>query len=136
MALIKSANYEPKRLQWLAELNDMGEQTVRDLLANGRASSTKTLWAQQWLDEIDQERSDALDAKREASQSEQTEIARSARDAAWSAADAAREAATAAREQALAAKTANTIATVALIAAIIAMAISIIGLFVQARPSP
>lgn len=97
-----------------AELDRLGEEQVRENLlrkAYGDVGS-KHDFVLEWLRVKESER-------KEASQSEQTEIARSAKDAAWAAAEAARDAA---RE----AKTANTIAKTALAIAIIAIVVSIV----------
>lgn len=102
-----------------ADLEVLGEAEVRKRAAMGLygTSNKKRRYVDQWLDQLVRSRSDA-------SQAEQIDIARSAKDAAWAAADAAREAA---RE----ARTANTIAKVALASAIVAIVVSIVGFFVN-----
>jgi hypothetical protein len=77
-----------------------------------------------WLEGKDQE----SERRREASQAEQIEIARSAKDAAWAAALAAERAATAAEK-------ANIRATIALVIAAISIAATIIGVWVVHRDS-
>jgi hypothetical protein len=95
--------------------SELGEAKVRDNLAKGLFTSEWRPHAERWLAKFDHER-------RESSQAESLEIAKSAKDAAWVAAEAARDAA---RE----ASKANTIATLALIAAVIAIAVSIVAVF-------
>lgn len=99
-----------------AKCRQLGEEQVRQIVANRSGTPEWLAEAERWLLQIDRE------AEKD-SQAESLEIARSAKDAAWEAANAARDAA---RE----AKTANTIATLALIAAAVAIAISIIAIFV------
>ncbi len=94
-----------------------GVAAVRDQLTRGLLDAQTEKVAIKWLQAKEREATDA-------SQAEQLEIARSAKDAAWAAAEAARDAA---RE----AKTANIIATLALIAAAIAIAISIVAAFLD-----
>lgn len=99
-----------------AECRKMGEEKVRQIVADRSGTPEWLAAAENWLLQIDR-------AAEKASQVENLEIARSAKDAAWEAANAARDAA---RE----AKTANIIATVALVAAAIAIAVSIVAIFV------
>jgi len=106
------------REEFWAKLDATGEEQIRLNLGRdvyGMPKAAHHVWATEWLRQHDQARSDA-------SHSEQIDIARSAKDAAWSAANAAREAAAEAKK-------ANMIATLALIAAIPAIAISIIAIF-------
>ena len=114
------------RKSFWAELETLGEESVRVRIMTGAYApkSAKRQLAEEWIRKKDQERADDLEARKLASQSEQIDIARDAKDAAWAAADAARDAA---RE----AKKANIIATLALIAAIPAIAISLIALFLR-----
>src|SRR3990172_2933812 len=100
------------RESFWAELEELGEEEVRTRVSTGTYSSgnKKRELAQQWL-------SDSERARNEASQSEQIDIARSAKDAAWEAAKEARDAKKHAR-------IANKIATAALAMAIIAMIIA------------
>lgn len=98
-----------------AKCRELGEEEVRRIVADRSGTPQWLAEAEKWLLQIDR-------ADEKVSQSENLEIARSAKDAAWEAANAARDAA---RE----AKTANTIATLALIAAAIAIAVSIVAVF-------
>lgn len=123
---------------WRRQFEDMGVNQVRARLLEW--IGPLKLSATRWLAEKDQ------DATRlaEASMSEQMEIARSAKDAAFEANKLASEANSIAREAAAsaraaadaavvnahAARTNNIIATLAIIAATIAIAISIIGIFI------
>jgi hypothetical protein len=104
-----------------AELEEAGEETVRDNLLAKRYGdvSNKKAFAEEWL-------AQKARARNESSQSEQIEIARSAKDAAWEAASAARVAADEAREQSRIARAANTRATIALIIATFGAIVSII----------
>jgi ferric-dicitrate binding protein FerR (iron transport regulator) len=105
------------RYELIRQMEAAGETRVREaLMRGGYATHLKPL-VQEWLKKEEANRL-ALD------QSEQLEIARSNKDAAWAAAEAAREAARHA-------KTANMIATLALVAAVIAIAVSIVGLFIS-----
>jgi hypothetical protein len=99
------------------DLERAGEAKVRDQMTRGLLDAQTEMVARKWLQVKERERADA-------SQAEQIEIARSAKDAAWAAAEAARDAA---RE----AKTANIIATLALIGAAIAIAVSIVAAFLR-----
>jgi hypothetical protein len=119
-----------------AQLEEDGEEKVRDNLLSKRYGdvSNKKAFAEEWLAQRER-------ARNEASQSEQIEIARSAKDAAWEAAAAAREAAAAARlaadearEQSRIARAANTRATIALIIATLGVIASIIIPLIS-RPS-
>lgn len=90
-----------KFLEWEAE----GEESVRTKYKLGNFAGDKKALVELWLEGKDQ-------ARREASQSESLDIARSAKDAAWVAAEAAREASRAA-------SSANRLAKIALSVAII-----------------
>lgn len=92
------------------ELEEAGEQAVRDKRAANLFASKKLGQIDEWLKRKDQDR-------RDLSQSEQIEIARSAKDAAW--------------EAARAAKTANTRATIALAIAIVSAIAVIIDILVK-----
>jgi hypothetical protein len=91
-----------------------GEQHVRDNLAAGHYVGFKRKCAVEWLERFERLRADA-------SHSEEIEIARSAKDAAWDAAAAAREANRLAIQANKIAMTAATIAVVAAAAAILAL---------------
>lgn len=118
------------REEFWAELEEAGEEEVRARVNTGRYTSgnKKRELAQQWLDKKVHERAELSERRKEASQSEQIEIARSAKDAAWSAAEAARSAAAEAREQSRMARAANIRATIALIIATISATTLIIDL--------
>lgn len=107
--------------QFWSELDELGEEVVRKrVIAKVYGSGNNKLeLAQEWLRRKEQSRDSAFKA-------EQTDIARSAKDAAWSAAEAAREAA----KQA---KAANTRATIALVIATISTIATIVTAFL--RPS-
>jgi hypothetical protein len=94
----------------LAELKKWGEDNVRHLLASHQLSAVYHEPALRWIEEIDRASTEESERRRAASQAEQIDIARSAKDAAW--------------EAARAAKTANTIAITAVVMAIIAIIIS------------
>lgn len=105
-----------------AELEALGEEQVRERLATkryGNVGDRKAL-AEEWLRVQEESRKDA-------SQSAQIEIARSAKDAAWSAAEAASEAASEAREHSRIARAANTRATIALIIAAASAIAAVMG---------
>ena len=91
---------------------EMGEKKVRLLLETKQLNRTVTLLAVEWLAPKDQE----LVRLREASQAEQTEIARSDKDAAWAAARAAQKA--------------NTTATIALVIATISAIAAIVSMWI------
>ena len=116
-----------------------GEATVRSRVGMGHHSpynAEHRALAVVWLDEMDRARDAEAAAHNDASQAEQIEIARSAKDAAWAAAEAAREAAREAVRANTHATTANRIASAALAAAVIAIAVSIYGLLHRAATSP
>ena len=89
---------------------EMGEEKVRQTVAQGGGRPEWIAHAKEWLAQFDHER-------KLASQAESLEIATSAKDAAW--------------EAARTAKTANIIATLALVAAMIAIAVSIVSAFLR-----
>jgi len=95
-----------------------GEAAVRQAIEDKFLTGGLRMSALAWL----ARKEEARRLQSEASQAEQIDIARSAKDAAWAAAEAARDAANEAR-------TANMTARLALAAAVIAIAVSIIGLF-------
>jgi hypothetical protein len=105
-----------------AELKKWGEENVRNLLATNQLSLVYRDPALRWIEEIDRASAEESERRKDASQVEQAEIARSAKDAAWAASRAAERAATAAEE-------ANTRATIALIIAAISITATIIGMF-------
>ena len=90
----------------LARFEEMGEDAVRILAYTQRFTTKNQRLAIKWLAQKYQE----LERRREASQTEQTDIARSAKDAAW--------------EAGRVAKKANTIAIIAVTMAIVAIIIS------------
>ncbi|MGH8614315.1 MAG: hypothetical protein ACREYF_20375 [Gammaproteobacteria bacterium] len=94
----------------LAELKKWGEDNVRHLLASNQLSVVFHEPALRWIEEIDQASAEESERRREASQAEQIDITRTAKDAAW--------------EATRAANKANTIATIAVVMAIIAIIIS------------
>ena len=98
--------------EWIAQLEGMGVTLVRSELERGKISPHRVHLTATWLSAKDKE----AEAGREASKSEQIELARRASEAAD-------RAATAAELQAIEARRANKRATVALVIAII----SIIG---------
>jgi len=105
-------------------LEDSGEAQVRLMMHTGSMPVPYNARAIEWLSKKDHENQRLS----EASQAEQIDIARSAKDAAWVAADAAREAAREAKKANQLAASANRIAALALIAAAIAIVVSVMGL--------
>jgi hypothetical protein len=105
-------------LSEISYLEALGEAQVRRLISNGGLPDTLRPAAIKWLADIDHD-SERL---KEASQAEQIDIARSAKDAAWAAARAADRAATAAEK-------ANARATIALIIAIISVISTVVGIW-------
>ena len=99
---------EDQKLKIWTICEERGEEWVREGVAQCRWGERNLPFVQLWLERRESARNDASNA-------EQIDIARSAKDAAW--------------EAARAAKSANTIATLALIAAVIAIAVSILGAF-------
>jgi hypothetical protein len=89
-----------------ARFEEMGEEAVRILAYTAGFATTNQRLAIKWLAQKDQE----SERRRDASQAEQIDLARSANDAAW--------------EAARAAKTANTIAIIAVVIAIVAIIMS------------
>jgi uncharacterized membrane protein len=87
----------------LARFEEMGEEAVRIHVHTFSFNTAHQRLAIKWLAQKDQE----LERRRDASQAEQIDISRSAKDAAW--------------EAARAANKANTIATIAVVMAIIAI---------------
>jgi hypothetical protein len=126
---------EVNEKELFAELEALGEAEVRIGVAKhiyGNATR-KRLLVDEWLRSKERTRA-------EASASEEIEIARSAKDAAWEAAEAASRAATAAERAAdtadraaVIAKAANARATIAIILTAIMAAAAVIGLFLQGR---
>jgi hypothetical protein len=112
-----------------AEFEADGEETVRNNLALGKYREENRRYAERWIEIRERSKIDASNA-------EQLDIARSAKNAAVEAAAAARVAADAALEQAAAAreanavaKEANTITRIALLIAIVAAVGAILILF-------
>lgn len=103
--------------EWSAFFEGLGESELRRRINTGGWPQTLLALAMKWLDRRDQE-SERLKL---ASQAEQIEIARSAKDAAWAAARAAERAATAA-------EAANRRATIAIVTAVVSIIITITGL--------
>jgi hypothetical protein len=108
---------------WFAELAKMGRERVRDRLDHGTISPAFESLTWDWLSKEEAEEK----GRREASNSEQIEIARRASIAAERAASEATRQATAAEAQALEARRANTRATIALIIAIVSIIATTIG---------
>jgi hypothetical protein len=108
---------EQERL-WIQELGNMGRERVRASLDHNTISPAYVSLSWDWLskEETDEKR------RREASNSEQIEIARSASEVAL-------RAASAAERQATAAERANTRATIALTIAILSMIVSVIAIW-------
>jgi CHASE3 domain sensor protein len=101
----------------LAQLKEWGEDKVRRLLASNQLSLTHHEPALRWIEEIDRASAEEAEWRKDAFQEEQTEIARSAKDAAWAAARAAERA--------------NIRATIALVIASISIVITIIGFWIK-----
>ena len=111
-----------------ATLEELGEAKVRERLATGAWGKLgpKVELANVWVDEKDR-------ARASASESEQIEIARSAKEAAWVAAEAARESAIEASEASRFAKAANIRTTIMLIITAISVIATIVIFYL--RPS-
>ncbi len=104
------------------DFEKLGIEQVRKNLGTNVWDHNKKDVAREWLTFKAQEQAEESERRNEASRSEQMEIARSAKDAAWAAADAARDAAKSAR-------TANKTAMIALIIAAASASGTVIGLF-------
>jgi len=102
--------------EWIAQLEGMGVTLVRSELERGKISPHRVHLTATWLSAKDKE----AEAGREASKSEQIELARRASEAAD-------RAATAAELQAIEARRANKRATIALVIAIISIIATAIG---------
>lgn len=100
--------------EWRARFEQLGPEQVRTMMQSGGILQHQYAFALEWLAEKDQD----FARQKEASKSEQVEIARSAKDAAWAAARAAERAA-------IAAENANKRATIALIIAAISIAVTL-----------
>jgi hypothetical protein len=109
----------------LARFEEMGEAAVSLIVRTSGFATTNQRLAIKWLAQKDQE----SERRREASQAEQIDIARSAKDAAWAAARAAERAAKAAEK-------ANIRATIALIIAAISIAVTLIGIWLVHHDAP
>jgi hypothetical protein len=105
----------------LNELKQLGEAEVRHRLATNQFSLAYHPSALRWIEELDRAADEESERRKDASQAEQTEIARSAKDAAWAAARAAEKA--------------NIRATMALIIAAISIAATVVGIFIVHRDS-
>jgi hypothetical protein len=112
----------------LNELKQLGEAEVRHQLAAGLFPLSHYEPALRWIAELDRASAEESERRKDISQAEQAEIARSAKDAAWAAARAAERAA-------IAAEKANTRATIALIIAAISISATIIGIFIVHQDS-
>lgn len=110
----------------IAQMVNLGPTQVRTLIQSGSWPTHLNQTAVRWLAEQERE----AERLREASQAEQTAIARAAKDAAERASTAAERAAAAAERQALAAEKANTRATIALAIAAISIIATIISVLV------
>jgi hypothetical protein len=108
----------------LTRFEEMGEDAVRILAYTQRFTTKNQRLAIKWLAQKDQE----SERRREASQAEQINIARSAKDAAWAASSVAERAAAAAEK-------ANIRATTALVIAAISIAATIIGVWIVHQDS-
>jgi hypothetical protein len=113
----------------IAAMESLGVAQLRTRIAGGAWPSHLMGAADRWLTQQDQE----AERVRDASQREQIEIARSAKDAAVLASEAASRAAAAAERQAVAAENANKRATAALIIAALSITTTIIGIMVTHR---
>jgi hypothetical protein len=135
----------------LANMEQLGAQTVRDMVLSGRWPANYHALAKEWLHQKDTEERERDDAQRDAQTflaRRSNELAHSARDEALKANKRAEEACAMAREansiawaastsverSAETARTNNKIAIAALVAALIAIAISIVSLFVRLAP--
>jgi hypothetical protein len=107
----------------LAEIKQLGETEVRQLLATNQFTWAYHEPALRWIEELDRAAAEESERRRDASQAEETEIARSVKDAAWAAARAAERAA-------IAAEKAKTRATTALIIAAISIVATLTGIFI------
>ena len=132
----------------LANMEQLGAQTVRDMVSSGRWPANYQALAKEWLHQKETEEREQDDANRDAQMflaRKSNELARSARDQALEANKRAEEANAAAREAnsiawaasataercAEDAKANNRLAMAALAAALIAIAISLASLFVR-----
>lgn len=105
-----------------------GEAAVQHAVDAGHYSLGEAASARAWLAWRTQERRREDQARSDASQAANLEVATSAKDAAWVAAEAARDAAREAKRANQLAASANRIAALALLAAAIAIIVSVIGL--------
>lgn len=104
---------------------ELGEAKVRQRLALKDFGDIEMRLAPEWLREKEEDRARLQAERSDASQVEQIDIARSAKDAAWAAAEAARDAAREAKNANRLAVIANVIAAAAMIVAGIALIKSI-----------
>jgi hypothetical protein len=107
---------------FFAHLGSMGEAQVRLLMSTGGFPPQRNAHIIWWLAKQDEENQGV----NEAVQSEQLEIARSAKDASWVAANAAKRAA-------LAAEAANKRATIAIVIAAVSIIVTGFGLWISRR---
>jgi hypothetical protein len=115
----------------IARLEELGENQVKLLMSTGGLPTGWQPVIIEWLRTKDQEAT----RLRDASQSEQIEIARSASRAAERAAAAAERASAAAERQATAAERANTRATIALVIAIVSIIATAVSIWITHRDS-
>ena len=79
---------DPGSQRW-EEIENIGEDAVREKVSLGLYSGARLRRAKAWLEKKDQARSSESSRRKEASSSEQRRMARSAKNAAWVAAIAA-----------------------------------------------
>ena len=118
-----------RKSEFIARLEETGEEGVRENLTLGRYGGDHIGWATLWLAGIEQARAASAAASQEELARLQAAAARESADAAQVQAAEATEANRIAREARDEARTANPIATLALIAAVIAIAISSLAAF-------
>ncbi|MDX2263806.1 MAG: hypothetical protein NW215_02380 [Hyphomicrobiales bacterium] len=104
----------PDEEDLIKKLEDLGEIEVRRNLARGIYAARKKPLVENWLRNKEQERTQLATSVSTQHQDEQTQIARSAKDASWAGVEEA--------------KKANLIAWLALYVSIFALIISLIGL--------
>lgn len=135
----------------LANMEQLGAQTVRDMVLSGRWPANYRALAKEWLHQKDTEEHEQDDAQRDAQMflaRRSNELAHAAKDEALNANKRAEDANAIAREansiawaasasverSVEAARTNNKIAIAALVAALVAIAISVVSLFVRLAP--
>ena len=116
----------PDEAELIRTLDKYGLTGVKALRESGKWAYTNHPITLKWLTEREGE----LERLADASQSEQIDIARSAKDAAWAAATSARDSATEARESNIIARKAQKSAFTANIIATISAAVSIVAVLI------